>query len=437
MRNAAHSPAHALLALFATLALLQVAHAAPLAERIVVDDENPAWLMRANGNPVFICGPGDPEGFLYRGTENADGTRNGDQSSLIQTLAGTGANSIYLIALRSHGGDGDATQNPFVDHNPSLGLNQAVLDQWEEWFDQMDEAGIVIYFFFYDDSALVWSSGNNVTQAERNFVHGLVNRFEHHSNLIWAIAEEYSEAYSSARVSALADEVRIADDNDHPIAVHQLSGLSFDFPNDPSIGQFAIQHNVATAEALHDGVVSAWDDAGGRYNLMLAEAEGWGTGGESRRKAWACALGGAYVMIYEMDIATTPLSDLVDCGRLVSFMERTDFRELAPRDDLASAGTEYVLASPGQSYIAYSSTNATSMGVKGLVAGTYHLHWFDCATGSSVDQTVTAGNGTVNWPVPGALGNEVALWARSATASTSAESSVAPRTWSTVKSLYR
>jgi hypothetical protein len=413
-------------------------NAAPLAERIVVDSANPAWLSRANGSPVFICGPGDPEGFLYRGSENANGTRNGDQQSLIQTLAGAGANSIYLMAVRSHGGDGDATHNPFVDHDPAQGLNDALLDQWDTWFDAMDDAGIVIYFFFYDDGAEVWSTGDVVSAPEQAFVRGLVDRFEGHSNLIWAIAEEYSEAYSTTRASGLAQAIRQADDHDHPIAVHQLSGINFDFAGDPNVDQFSIQYNVSTPASLHQGVVTAWNDAGGQYNLMLAEAAGWGTGAESRRKAWACAMGGAYVMIYEMDIATTPLSDLLDCGRLVQFMQSTNFRDMAPHDALASAGTEYVLADPGHSYIAYSSSGSSTLGMKAFTAGTYVFTWLDCATGTTIVQgPLAVGQGTVSWPVPGGLGNEIALFVRRSTTTTSASSSIGSRTWSSIKSLYR
>ena len=47
--------------------------------QIIIDPEHPQWLKRAGGRHVFICGPGDPEGFLYRGKRNEDGTRDGDQ----------------------------------------------------------------------------------------------------------------------------------------------------------------------------------------------------------------------------------------------------------------------------------------------------------------------------------------------------------------------
>jgi len=124
---------------------------------IIVDSEHPQWLKRKGGRPFFMCGPGDPEDFLYRGKLRTDGTREGDQAELIEKIKGTGANCIYLMAVRSHGGDGDKTHNPFVNNDASKGVNPKVLEQWEEWFSEMDRNGIMIYFFLYDNSTRIWA----------------------------------------------------------------------------------------------------------------------------------------------------------------------------------------------------------------------------------------------------------------------------------------
>lgn len=381
------------------------------AGQIIVDPAHPQWFARKDGGPFFMCGPGDPEGFLYRGTQNPDGTRDGDQMTLIDKLKGTGANSIYLMAIRSHGGDGDATHNPFVNNDPAQGINSAVLDQWETWFAEMDANGIVIFFFFYDDSARIWNTGDTVGAEEQAFLQALVNRFEHHLNLIWCIAEEYQERFTATRVSNIAAEIHAADDGAHPIAVHKLNGLDFsEFADDAYIDQFAIQHNVATADALHQGMVSAWVDAAGRYNLNMAEAANYGTGAAARRKSWACAMGGAYVMILGMDIAGTALSDLQDCGRVVRFFEATNFNEMAPHDELKHGGTQYVLAKPGDSYIAYASSLTGDIGLTSMPAGTYTFRWFDCATGTSVTQVdVAVDSGDQTWAKPASIGNELAV----------------------------
>lgn len=388
-----------------------LSHAAALAGQIVVNPDNPAWLKYHQGSPFFMCGPGDPEGFLYRGTRNPDGTRTGDQMTLIDKLKGTGANAIYLMAVRSHGGDGDATHNPFVNNDPARGINMAVLDQWETWFTEMDNHGIVIFLFFYDDAARIWDTGDTVGSTEEHFIHTLVNRFEHHRHLIWVVAEEYEEGYSAKRVSNIAAETRAADDYDHPIAVHKLSGLDFsEFAGDPNIDQFAIQYNVSSPAALHNGMVTAWTNAAGRYNLNMAEAAGYGTGPTARKKSWAVAMGGAYVMALGWDIATTPINDLEDCGRLVRFMTSTDFTKMSPHDELKHGGTEYVLAKPGDSYIAYASNLSGNIGLKSMTASVYDLTWYDITNGAFVTQPgVSVAAGDQTWPKPSGIGQELAM----------------------------
>ncbi len=394
------------------LILSAPAYPAPLPGQIIVDPNNASWLKTYQGGPFFMCGPGDPEGFLYRGTRNADGTRNGDQMNLINKLKGTGANSIYLMAVRSHGGDGGSTENPFINSNPSNGISPQILDQWETWFSEMDNNGIVIYFFFYDDSAGIWNTGNSVGNNEREFIQTLVNRFEHHKNLIWVVAEEYQEEFSSTRVSNIAAEIRLADDRDHPIAVHKNSGLSFsEFEDDPNIDQFAIQYNNNTASGLHSGMINAWNDASGRFNLNMAESANFGTGAVSRKKIWAVAMGGAYVMAYQWDIASTPISDLENCGRLVNFMQSTNMNEMSPHDELKFSGTEYVLALNGDSYIAYASNLSGNIGLKNMIVGTYNFKWYDVTNGTTVMQTgVAVNSGDQTWAKPVNIGSEVVVY---------------------------
>ena len=54
----------------------------PMDGQIIVDSEHPQWLKRKGGGPFFMCGPGDPEDFLYRGTLRPDGTRDGDKAGV-------------------------------------------------------------------------------------------------------------------------------------------------------------------------------------------------------------------------------------------------------------------------------------------------------------------------------------------------------------------
>jgi pimeloyl-ACP methyl ester carboxylesterase len=393
--------------------------------QIIIDMENPAWLRYKDGGLFFMAGPGDPEGFLYRGTRNMDGTRNGDQIDLINKLKNTGANSIYLIAVRSHGGDasrdaddpGDPRfQNPFVDGDPSRGLDHDILDQWDIWFTEMDNNGIVIYFFFYDDGARIWDTGDTMGIEEQKFIRTIVRRLKHYKNLIWVIAEEYQEAYTAKRVSSIAAAIRAADDHNHVIAVHKHSGLDFaEFADDPYIDQFAVQYNVNTASELHRGMVSAWKKAVGRYNINMSEVAygGMGRGAEARKKSWAIAMGGAYVMINGMDIGNTSLNELKDMGHIVNFFTSTDFNKMAPHDELGYGGTEYVLASAGDSYIAYASDLHGRIGLKSMTEGMYDFMWYDIISGERIwQEKVFVSSGNQSWEKPSGVGNEVVLYVK-------------------------
>lgn len=389
--------------------------------QIVVDSDNPSWLMYEGGAPFIMAGPGDPEGFLYRGSRNADGTRDGDQLELIDKLGGTAANSIYLMAVRSHGGDGDSTENPFLDSTPGNGLNQDILDQWETWFTEMEERGITIFFIFYDDSSNPWgdSGDDSLSQEEEEFVQAMVDNFTHHENLIWTVAEEYSEAFSSARISNFAAHLRSVDPNNHPVAVHQHAGTTFDFADDANLDVFAMQLHSGDVGSLHADVQQARDNAAGRYHVGMYE---WGKGGsgtphgslsdsEVRHGNWASIMGGATVMDYGMDIDSTPLTQLEQAGYIASFFEQTDVHRMSPDDSRAFGSTEWVLANDPDSYVLYTRQGGSDPGLTNLESGTYELLWLDTATGTTVrESNVDVSGGDHTWTPPSDIGSELALY---------------------------
>jgi hypothetical protein len=396
--------------------LLPGVRAEPLPGQIVIDPEHPQWLKRHGGGHVFICGPGDPEGFLYRGTRRPDGTRDGDQAALIEKLIRHGGNSIYLQAVRTHGGDAkpDPTHNPFVDSDPVKGLDPRILDQWETWFTRMDENGILIYFFFYDDSARIWNTGDVVGPEERTFVETIVRKFQHHRNLIWVFGEESEERYTRARVNAVAEIIRRTDRHGHLIGDHHHSGTTFkSFDPSGPLTHYSMQLNVPV-DAAHTGAIEARRLAAGRYQViysentvMLTDVDGM------RRHAWAVALGGVMPMLLRMEIADTPVESLQQCRHLQRFFEQTDFFTMEPNDGLKHAGTKYVLADAGRSYIAYSDTAGAPLGLKDLPAGACEITWVDCQKGQTSSERLTlTGRGDRVFRRPAGFGAECAAWIR-------------------------
>ena len=104
---------------------------------------------------------------------------------------------------------------------------------------------------------------------------------------------------------------------------------------------------------------------------------------------------------------------IIDDGKIVPFMEQTDWHTMKPQDHLATGSTRWVLANPGHCYIAYTCDCSGPMGIRNVTAGNYSLMWFDTVTGKTVTQrsvSVTAGD--AKWQKPGSLGKEIALYVK-------------------------
>jgi hypothetical protein len=397
------------------------AQSEPLSGQIVVDPLHPRWLQRQGGQHVFICGPGDPEDFLYVGKRNADGTRDGDQVARIEKLAEHGGNCIYIQLVRTHGGDAkdDKTQNPFVDSDPTKGLDNDILQQWDDWLGRIERHNILIYLFFYDDSARIWNTGDRVGPEERAFFETIVKRYKHLKNLIWVIGEESEERYSTARVQALAQIIKDADRHGHLIGDHHQSGTTFKaWQEGGAINHFALQLNV-TDDAAHAGAIEALEKANGRYQIIYSESTAMRTDIDGMRShAWAVAMGGLMPMLLRMDIATTPPQSLKQCRYLQRFFESADFWLMSPHDELKDGQTKYVLADPKRSYIAYGNEVEDALGLKELPAGGYAIHWLDCQSGKTSDTAQSiAVTGNASFSQPAGFGRECAAWIRPSSAS--------------------
>ena len=331
-----------------------------------------------------------------------------------------GINGIQFEMIRSHGGNGDQTQNPYPDSDPVFPVdfdNNPILNQWDTWLNALDEAGITVYLFFYDDGARIWQDDNLAgLLAEQNLVTILVNRYEHLKHLVWGIAEEYSQVYSPERISRIAQWISLADDNDHPIANNQMEGLVFDHAASSYIDQFALSYDNTSEIGLHNGMKTAWNNAAGRYSLILADSDNYGLASRTfvRQKNWDIAMGGAYILVSGMDGTAAFTDKMSDCAVLSKFFETTDFNTMAPHDELGNIGT-WVLADPGFSYIAYRDRigdflNETDFIISGMQAGNYLLRWLDPVSGVVFEERRALPAGTNNLLRPESFGLETAVW---------------------------
>ena len=451
-RNRSHGIAHParLLPVLAALAICGLPALATVPNQVVLSPDSP-WLINATtGQGLLMCGAGDPEGFLYRGSRQSDGTRGGsgaDQSQIISALTAAGANTIYMIGWRGCpagaggpcGGDGDSSQMPMTctgngstqcnDDSDCSGaggtcqVDADVIAQWRGWFDQMKAASpqILIYFFFWDDDSAVpanWSEdGGAPGSVERRYYEGVVNALEDYPNLIWVIAEEYPDEFDSSDIVSIAGVIRAADDHDHLIGVHQPpTGGPFAFSGTANIEHFAAQYSgpdTASDTAWHNELRGEFEAAAaGGYHVVMSEVAHGGIGGgdDYRRNAWAGLSAGVGVLAlgwWSEGVGTSSCNggacqsppattDLEVCGHALEFFDGINPRGLRPDDGRVSGSTDYVLADPGRrTYVGYTDSYSGSMGLGSIPAGTYVVRWMDTVSGTiTTEPAVAHGGGT-------------------------------------------
>jgi len=412
--------------------------------QIIVDPVNPRWLKYNGGKRCFLFGAGNPEEFFFFGKRQADGTRTGGrQSDMIKRLAGTGANTFHVLALRDsryniEPGNGTPDCNPFVDSDISGKLDEDILNQWELWLGEMEAAGLNVLFNFYNDfddyeEKAGWrlDAQGNLHPQEKYFVETLVNKFKHHKSLIWAIEESCNKLSRAkqARLKKVAELVARTDNFHHPIA--QMFQILYydevtpdkvspeDYVSDPYIKMMTWGHYSTKAKGLpaveqyYKELVAHGEEAAGRYVLLNTEVDKHPTASAiNRLYCWTSAMANRYTAMssHRPDKTNVPRETYLDDGRVRAFMEGTDFYRMTPRSDLKNGSTRYVLASDAGSYIAYSNNAVQNMGIRNVQAGNYLLRWFDTADGDTVEQMVAVAAGDQAWPRPPEIGVEAALY---------------------------
>ena len=63
----------------------------------------PGYLTINGGRPVYLCGPDNPEEFLFLGELNKDGTRSGPQQQIIDAIGKSGANAFHIMMFCTDG----------------------------------------------------------------------------------------------------------------------------------------------------------------------------------------------------------------------------------------------------------------------------------------------------------------------------------------------
>lgn len=422
----------------------------PFGSKLVVDPDNPRRLARDQDRdgklePFFLAGVGGPEGFLYESKAR--------QQEISAALLAHGANGIYFHSIRSPklDGDGNGTPDgrdfeaPFkTPTDPESGVDPELLDAWAALLEPLDRAGIVSFFFLYDDHAALAGCKLPLPELERNYVTTLVERFKHLDHLIWITQEEWAFSckdtqLAKRRQSALAAEIR-KHDPFHPIGVHHMNGQAMQFEGDPNIKVYAQQ--TGNDDGLKAGAANAvqlmHDRAGGKATAnsvyIMAEAHTYHLDlihardrRELRRSYWATAMSGGYLLVYNAyecneqaklcsqpgaADAHDPTPEMLDdLGRLQEFLSSIPYNQLEPADALALSGTQWVLAdASGTRLLGYTDSSVKTLGFKAIKPGAYTLRWFDPVTGKESIESKNVPAGDTLFEKPAGFGAETAVF---------------------------
>ncbi len=416
---------------------------AALPGQIIIAGKHPGYL-KYNGipGPAYLCGPDNPETFLYDYFGFYNTRKDSGQEEMIRHMDDAGVNAFHFIIWRmkrtNMKGEGDDEHTPFIDHDPSKGLDMEVLDKWDGWLDLFEEAGVTVDFEFYDDAAnlrkIGWGldANGDLHPDEYRFLTGIVNKFKHHKNIIWSI-EESSNKPPRANIphfKKIAEVIAEADNFNHPIKqsfvvpgdpegdYHDNASAPDDYLEDPNIGLVSWLHvhpNGDDIEAQYQEYLKYYIRDFRNFIVMTNETYRHPTNGSpnSRKYAWACAMTKMH-NLNAYHYANRPGRHgvhLYEDGYIANFMEKTDFHTMWHRNDLAAGSTKWVLANPGNSYILYTYDYKENMGVIGMFQGRYDLLWLDTETGETVVQRNLQVNwGENTWKKPATIGNEIALY---------------------------
>jgi len=402
---------------------------------------NPGYLAYNGVGPAFLCGPDNPETFLWFGNKfNDDGTvEDSGHEEMIRRLAENKVNAIHLQMFRmqkcNYKNEGDDRHAPFIDNDPSKGLNQAVLDQWEEWLAMFEENEIAVHLEFYNDATDVEMMGwklrpdGSLHPDEYNFIKRIVERFKHHKNILWGIEESANKLHREnvVRFRKIAQLIGETDEFNHPIVqsfvvqndpegdFHPYSGLPDDYIGDPNIDIVTWLHVAPHG----DNYEEQYNEYRRFYdidheNFIMQKNETFHhprRGKDSRAYMWSCAMTRTHCLEAYHNAHDPKPGTLFEDGLISSFMEKTDYQNMEPRNDLKCSDTKWVLANPGKSYIAYSYECTEGIGLGQMTDGVYKLKWMDTETGKTITQyNVAVQWGSNDFKKPKPLGTEVVVY---------------------------
>lgn len=348
------------------------------------------WLKGGADDPEDFLGPGVTVGFATK-------------EEAVDFLADHAVNSMYIM-LQNVDGDGRNVW-PWVGSSQTQAkanhehFDVAKLGEWEQLFSYIQSSGLVLHLVLEDDSG--WAGFNRSM-----YYREMIARFAHHNGIIWNIAEEYQENYSSDQVKSFAQMLRGLDPYGHPITVHHAGSTS---AWDPFLGDARLDlTSFQTSKTPQNPTAASWFAAvenSGRVIPISFDETGKLAASDrdlARHILWSVYLGGGM-----FELHTSPLTEYQDFAahfddmtRARSLIEQHPYWQLQPANEILISGSAYIFADAGELYMSYLPTGGSVHLDLSAAPGTFQAVWFDPASGAYSASSTVSGGGVVLFTSP-------------------------------------
>ncbi len=406
-------------------------------------------------NTTKMSNVGSCKGILHSFDAHDDDWNVGDPTwgdsrgksliGLLNYLASTGVNAIYLVPMSENGDGCDA--HPWSEYGGDhRAFDVSKLEQWETVFTHMTAKGFLIHFVTQETENDQLLNNGNLGLERKLYYREMISRFGHHPALQWNLGEENTN--TAAQERAFATYIKAQDPYDHAVFMHTYPGehdryddlLGFGDFNGPTLQYGGIPESTngglygETRDWIADSttagnpwVVTATEASGGdaptphtavtsrqRIYWMYANAMAGGGGFE-----WYLKNDGAG---HAYDLAVEDLREFdahwQQSGHFVRF-----FNEIVPADgadlqdfnidnDATSSNSDWVLSNGENQFIVFlREGGGTSLDATG--GGDLRVTWFNPRTGETThgEAISAAANQSLGMP-PSQANQDWLAWVR-------------------------
>jgi uncharacterized protein DUF5060/collagenase-like protein with putative collagen-binding domain len=357
---------------------------------LVRDPRRPRSFKLRAGRPIFLLGKfldvAAPPRIRFSHTLLSEELSEADREAMLARHLGMSLNKMNVY-LANRGDYGAVSTTPWVGTAAANDKRRFDLARWhlyERWVGRLRDAGLLAQLWFFADD----SRFGDLPEADRaRLVRYGMARLSGYVNIFFTLALEWQEGWTADEVERLAAVADRANPWGRLLSVHGVTG-DFKFPAAAWADYMEVQ---AGNDAGHEAVY----ELGLRNRALAAKPliqEEHGLGKEdtaNRQKAWAVFASGA-----------AGLGTGAFLRPLASFVRALPFERLQPAGDLVESGTAYVLAEPGEAYVAYLPEGGkVSLDLTG--ARDLGVRWFDPRRGLFSGAGTVAGDGVRTFTAPG------------------------------------